>query len=87
MMKFIKIPSCKEVYHQKHNPGGSEKLGLKESILMRLHLFMCTNCQRLESSLEFMQSKMTESIKRKIQTVDEEKVNKLKQELKEKLKR
>lgn len=34
-----------------------------------------------------MQSKMTESIKRKIQTVDEEKVNKLKQEIKAKLKR
>lgn len=86
-MKFIKIPSCKDVYHQKYNPSGGEKLGLKDLVLMRLHLFMCTNCQRLESSLEFMQSKMTESIKRKIQTVDEEKVNKLKQEIKAKLKR
>lgn len=86
MMIFKKIPSCKDLYHHKHKIQSGDKRSLREILLMKVHLFLCKNCQRLEDGLDFIQTKMTESVKRKIQNIDEVKVNELKEKIKSKLK-
>lgn len=86
MMKFIKIPTCKEVYHQNHKEGSGHKLSLKQLILKQIHLFVCANCRRLEDGLDLIQNKMTQTLKQKSHNIDEDKINKLKHELKEKIK-
>lgn len=54
---------------------------------MKLHLYMCKNCQRFEDGLKSMHEKMVERLKTKMNNLDTDKVNDLKEKIKSQIKK
>ena len=73
------LPTCKEVFEKRYEV---EDYSAMKKLKYKIHIAMCKNCQNLLGTMKLMEDSMTESMKDKSKTANQDIINQIKKDIK-----